>query len=483
MIKSCSCSHLNSDLQVQIDKKSDESKQPLNLLDKVLEHPEKYFFFPPCDINDMQNYNGVVLKKTPKYECQLMFYPTPQEEIPSSSPAVSWLEESETDKLSEEVADYLRDDLQPYIQKLYILLKENQQFILEDKGIKYPALFRGIFFKPNKNIIEFMPFCLDIFSKQEINIFFKDYPFDSGTYKLVHKGIKLIEPIQYARLQADLDPDENLDKCEKISWNEAYYARLFTRKNLQGIAKVHRIFFYQDRNPDFKYRYMHAVIQMDFYEENLFNVIRDLLKGELSLSDKTKKSFAVQILDLLVSLEQCRVVHRDIKSENILIEESDEVHENNDEFENASLKLADFGFTTREGALKYHKGTLEYCDPRLILSRGNKFIQRFNQDTWPAGCLIWELFYEDKCPWHEDLCKNPPNAFEAVSKVNFFHKQLSKSNKPLAVFFCAFFHPITSQRWSASQLLDHLKSIGISEELTFREQLEAITNEVGLYED
>ena len=65
--------------------------------------------------------------------------------------------------------------------------------------------------------------------------------------------------------------------------------------------------------------------------------------------------FAFQMLDALEHMHGKRVTHRDLKLENILLDQ------------NLNMKIADFGFATYKSidCLKSYRGTLTYMAPEI----------------------------------------------------------------------------------------------------------------------
>jgi serine/threonine protein kinase len=89
------------------------------------------------------------------------------------------------------------------------------------------------------------------------------------------------------------------------------------------------------------------------------------------------KRIAFQILAALHYLEQRKIMHRDIKLENILLDK------------NGEPKLADFGWAVHAitGKRKSFCGTVLYLPPELI----SKQEYDFKVDIWSLGILLFEL--------------------------------------------------------------------------------------------
>ncbi|KAJ8878681.1 hypothetical protein PR048_019266 [Dryococelus australis] len=100
------------------------------------------------------------------------------------------------------------------------------------------------------------------------------------------------------------------------------------------------------------------------------------LRRQGQFSEDLARFYAAQVTLTLEYMHFLQLVHRDVKPENILIDER------------GYLKVMDFGFT------KYFKGrgfttvgTPEYMAPELFLSSGYSF----SVDWWAMGVLIFEM--------------------------------------------------------------------------------------------
>jgi serine/threonine protein kinase len=103
------------------------------------------------------------------------------------------------------------------------------------------------------------------------------------------------------------------------------------------------------------------------------------LKKYRRLSESATKFYAAQVLLALEYLhENIKVIYRDLKPENVLVDE------------NGYIKLADFGLSTIGiDTTKSMCGTWEYIAPEVLLANNyKKYI-----DFWGLGCLIYELTY------------------------------------------------------------------------------------------
>ena len=129
------------------------------------------------------------------------------------------------------------------------------------------------------------------------------------------------------------------------------------------------------------------------YKKNLFlvfeyvekNLLEVLEKSPNGLNPKLIRSFVFQMCKAVHYLHINNMIHRDVKPENLLIDE------------NMQLKLCDFGFARKitlnnknnnVNAMTDYVATRWYRSPELLLSKG---IYGPEVDYWAIGCIMGEL--------------------------------------------------------------------------------------------
>ena len=129
------------------------------------------------------------------------------------------------------------------------------------------------------------------------------------------------------------------------------------------------------------------------YKENLFlvfeyvekNLLEVLEKYPEGLNPKLIRSFVFQMCKAVHYLHTKNIIHRDVKPENLLVDE------------NMQLKLCDFGFARKISlnqennnvdAMTDYVATRWYRSPELLLSNG---IYGPEVDYWAIGCIMGEL--------------------------------------------------------------------------------------------
>ena len=121
------------------------------------------------------------------------------------------------------------------------------------------------------------------------------------------------------------------------------------------------------QNPKF------MMIGMEYVKGNeMFNYLRQINKVALPQAI----FYAGQIVLMLEYLHTNKIIYRDLKPENVMIDQD------------GYLKLTDFGFAKRlEGRTYTFCGTTEYLAPEIILNKGHSY----SVDWWALGVLIYEM--------------------------------------------------------------------------------------------
>ncbi|NXP58447.1 STK36 kinase, partial [Chloropsis cyanopogon] len=119
-----------------------------------------------------------------------------------------------------------------------------------------------------------------------------------------------------------------------------------------------------------------VVVVTDYAEGELFQILED----DGTLPEDQVQTIAAQLISALYYLHSHRILHRDMKPQNILLGKD------------GVVKLCDFGFAR---AMSIHtmvltsiKGTPLYMSPELVEERPYDH----TADLWSVGCILYELF-------------------------------------------------------------------------------------------
>mmetsp|Transcript_15697 Transcript_15697/g.38097 ORF Transcript_15697/g.38097 Transcript_15697/m.38097 type:complete len:518 (+) Transcript_15697:95-1648(+) len=173
---------------------------------------------------------------------------------------------------------------------------------------------------------------------------------------------------------------------------------------------------------------------------SLTNLVQALQQRRTDMAEGEMGAFAKASLEAMAFLHSLGRIHRDIKSDNILINTRGEV------------KIADFGFCvqlTQEKDMRHSMvGTPYWMAPELV--RGHKYDQKV--DIWSLGIMLIEMA-EFEPPY---LKEQPLRALYLIATKGMPRlKQPSKYSSLFTEFFgkCLAVEP--SKRGSASELLQH----------------------------
>jgi serine/threonine protein kinase len=102
------------------------------------------------------------------------------------------------------------------------------------------------------------------------------------------------------------------------------------------------------------------------------------------------QDFAIQLVQALEFLHNCRLIHTDLKIENILLMNDREVfHRGQRVPESTRVKLIDFGGSCFDTDKKSNViSTRQYRAPEVLLSTG----WSFPSDIWSLACILVELY-------------------------------------------------------------------------------------------
>ncbi|NWQ85854.1 STK36 kinase, partial [Burhinus bistriatus] len=199
-----------------------------------------------------------------------------------------------------------------------------------------------------------------------------------------------------------------------------------------------------------------VVVVTDYAEGELFQILED----DGSLPEDQVQTIAAQLVSALYYLHSHRILHRDMKPQNILLGKD------------GIVKLCDFGFAR---AMSIHtmvltsiKGTPLYMSPELVEERPYDH----TADLWSVGCILYELFVGTP-PFYTSsifqlvslIVKDPVKWPEAISPVfkSFLQGLLMKDPRQRLSWPELLSHPFIAGRVT---VIDDTEEHGISNPFT-----------------
>ena len=136
-----------------------------------------------------------------------------------------------------------------------------------------------------------------------------------------------------------------------------------------------------------------------------------LMRKEIKFTANNARFYIAQIIDALNTLHRNKIIYRDLKPENLLIDSD------------GYLKIVDFGVAKIiENKTKTLAGTPTYMAPEIV--NGEEY--SFEVDWWSLGILTYEMTV-GLDPWDEN---DPPKIYEKIKKGHiFFPKNMDKKLK------------------------------------------------------
>ena len=159
------------------------------------------------------------------------------------------------------------------------------------------------------------------------------------------------------------------------------------------------------------------------------------------LEESIIKNFTFQVLQGLSFLHLHGIIHRDLKSDNVLVTSD------------GKIKLSDFGCSVRSCSFdrditKSIKGSPCFIAPEILLRQ----IHSYSADIWSVGCMIVEML-TGVAPW-SNITKDEKQLIRIIAFSNMKPDvpSCSEELKDL-INLCLQRNPL--HRPSASQLLEH----------------------------
>lgn len=204
---------------------------------------------------------------------------------------------------------------------------------------------------------------------------------DSKYFALkISKRFKKVKKVKSKTVENTKEPiDENSDKNEKPK--EMNFVELRELTIMKKLCKIQNPNVVRMIDFNLCSEKKEIWILMEYLPTDLMKFLSDNKHNKDVMNEKFFKNIAYQIINGAKSLHENRIIHRDIKLENILYDQNTQ-----------TVKIGDFGLSRiydYEFNLEYTDvGTYPYKPPELLLGL-KKYTTAF--DVWSIGCLLVQI--------------------------------------------------------------------------------------------
>ena len=174
-----------------------------------------------------------------------------------------------------------------------------------------------------------------------------------------------------------------------------------------------------------------------------------------AFSEEIVQHLMRQIIDAIKYIHNLNIIHRDIKTENIMVNFENEVDQINLNMMKAKAKLIDFGIScyTKKGLAYTALGNPAGMSPIILnaFHKNEQYTQGYDEkaDIWALGSLCYELLFG-----HNAF--NSESFDELVKKVeNGTYNIPTNLSKEVVSFLNGMLQYDPKRRYSASQLANH----------------------------
>ncbi|KAJ2851375.1 serine/threonine protein kinase [Coemansia brasiliensis] len=198
--------------------------------------------------------------------------------------------------------------------------------------------------------------------------YFLDKKLGSGAFAEVRIAINRVTGERFAAKIINRNRITQIDKRKKLDENFRIETSILSRVRHPAIVQVHGVF----RETDYLYLVLDLASDGELFDE---------IVSRQYLSEDDSRRVLLQLLLAIRHLHRMGIVHRDIKLENILLADK----------QNLRLKLADFGLAKIVGEQTFMKtvcGTPMYVAPEVLTVRQVGMYDNL-VDIWSLGVVLY----------------------------------------------------------------------------------------------
>ena len=286
--------------------------------------------------------------------------------------------------------------------------------------------------------------------------------------------------------------------------NLNYYATKIVEKSIADSPKIKRYFHNEiEILKEIEHKNIMKLITIKQSEDkyylvcelcnggSLHNCVNKYLKMyRKPFSEEIVQYLMKQIIEALKYLHSHKIIHRDLKLDNILVTFKNEKDKEILNMYGAQIKIIDFGFATHSNKQDLHKSVLGsplYMDPMILkkYTKKEKNIKGYNEkiDIWSLGNLCYEMLLGKSAFQTADI-----KTLEEKIEKGFYYLP-STSYKEVVGFLVGMLQYDSNIRLSADELSKHpflTKNIRHFERIDIKEMEKYIKDnklEIGIYED
>ena len=286
--------------------------------------------------------------------------------------------------------------------------------------------------------------------------------------------------------------------------NLNYYATKIVEKSIADSPKIKRYFHNEiEILKEIEHKNIMKLITIKQSEDKYYLVCELCNGGSLHhcvnkylkmyrkpFSEEIVQYLMRQIIEALKYLHSHKIIHRDLKLDNILVTFKNEKDKEILNMYGAQIKIIDFGFSTHSNKQDLHKSVLGsplYMDPMILkkYTKKEKNIKGYNEkiDIWSLGNLCYEMLLGKSAFQTADI-----KTLEEKIEKGFYYLPTT-SYKEVVGFLVGMLQYDSNVRLSADELSKHpflMKNIRHFERIDIREMDKYIKDnklEIGIYED
>ena len=286
--------------------------------------------------------------------------------------------------------------------------------------------------------------------------------------------------------------------------NLNYYATKIVEKSIADSPKIKRYFHNEiEILKEIEHKNIMKLITIKQSEDkyylvcelcnggSLHNCVNKYLKMyRKPFSEEIVQYLMKQIIEALKYLHSHKIIHRDLKLDNILVTFKNEKDKEILNMYGAQIKIIDFGFATHSNKQDLHKSVLGsplYMDPMILkkYTKKEKNIKGYNEkiDIWSLGNLCYEMLLGKSAFQTADI-----KTLEEKIEKGFYYLPTT-SYKEVVGFLVGMLQYDSNIRLSADELSKHpylTKNVRHFERIDIKEMEKYIKDnklEIGIYED